>query len=268
MFDLGAVYGAAIDVRDESGTLVNPVTATLTFTLPDGTTFSPSVDLSPDVDGELRYEYITQQAGRHLVRWVTTEPATGFTDAFDVAEAAPPTIISLADMKQTLGIDPSITENDDEIRAKLFGITKAIENVMNETIVRQSITSRDHVPHGKKLRLWKVPVVSLTSIATVSGSYSWDVSQLYVDDAGLVHKVTGYPVAGWVDTVYVAGYSVIPYNYIEGAKVLFQHEWETRRGPGGTSGVLGPEELSDYRQYSQFPRKVRDWLGSPRPAVA
>ena len=65
-----------------------------------------------------------------------------------------------------------------------------------------------------------------------------------------------------------AGYKIIPYNYIEGAKILLAHMWESRRGPGGLNGVIGPEELADFRHFTALPRKVLETLGPPRPVIA
>ena len=94
------------------------------------------------------------------------------------------------------------------------------------------------------------------------------VNDMWTDpESGLVHRVGGVPFAGRMQASYTAGMTVIPENVIEGARVLLQAVWETRRGPGGVNGVVGPEEMSDFRHFTALPRKVMDWLGPPRPVV-
>jgi hypothetical protein len=288
VFDLGSMYPAALDVFNSSGVLTDPQTVTLTITLPDGTTVSPVVTLPSTVAGQLRYNYQTVQAGRHLVRWVTQNPNVAYTDAFDVAEAAPPMILSLAMAKKQLQIDPANTTDDDEIREMLMGITKAVENYKDEAIAFRQITAESHqfdlwswswqVP--RMILDWK-PVITLTNLTSEDGAVNWLTGgpiaanqvgrELYIDGStGIITVVRGTPITGWVMASYTVGYQVIPYNYIEGAKVMFQYLWESRRGPGGLSGVVGPEELHAMSGGHPYliPRKAQEWFGPQFPAVA
>jgi hypothetical protein len=271
VIDFGALYPAAIDVRDDSGALVNPATATLTITLPDNSTVTPTIQLPPAVTGKLRYAYPTTQAGLHVARWVTTEPVAPYTDVFDVAPEIPPSIISLADAKQHLGMDPADTSEDDELRWWIAGTTAAVEDAKNEVIARRVITRTVRNERHRSLRLWNVPVISLDSLARKDGSHTWDVtSDVYTDpETGLVELISGPSLCGWLSYGITAGYQVIPYNLMQGSLVLLQHVWETQRGPGAIGGgVVGPEEAGDYKQAFMMPRKVREWIGPPRPVVA
>jgi hypothetical protein len=101
VIDLGSVYQVAVDVADASGTLVNPGSATLVITLPDGTTVSPAVP-TPTTLGKVRVDYVTAQAGRHVWRLVTSGPTTAYADVFDVQPAIPVGIVSLADARAQL----------------------------------------------------------------------------------------------------------------------------------------------------------------------
>jgi hypothetical protein len=281
MFELGSVYPAALDVRDENRQPANPDTATLTFTLPDQSTISPAVTLPPAVTGQLRYPYVTVQPGRHLVRWQTTGPDTAYTDVFDVLDAAPPAILSLADAKQTLSMDPSYTDDDDELRAKLRAVTRSVERYMRTVYAYRVITETITRPvlgvpwaMTAALRLTYVPVIPpVTSLVTLNPqgqvTTTYDtVNNMWVDpETGLVHRLAGPPFAGRMQAVYPAGMTMIPENILEGSRVLLQAVWESRRGPGGVNGVIGPEEMGDYRHYTAMPRKVTDWLGPPRPVV-
>lgn len=277
MLDLGSIYPAALSVFDQNGNLTNASSVVLTITLPDGTTTSPSP--SNPSTGQYTYSYQTVQAGRHLVRWVTTTPGTGFTDVFDVAEATPPSILSLADAKQHLQIDQSNTEDDNELRAWLTGITATIENYKNEVIVRRTVVE-DHTFslftwnfESPRLRLWEIPVIQLVSLVSndFSPTFTWDVvNNLQVEnDTGIITVIQGPPISGNVTATYIAGMSIVPYNYLAGAKIALQHAWETRRGVGGLGGAVGPEELHIAVGHAYvLPKKAIEMLGPPQPAVA
>jgi len=280
MFELGSVYPAALDVRDENGQLVNPATAAVTFTLPDQSTAVPPVTLPPAVTGQLRYPFLTTQPGRHLVSWVTTGPNTAYTDVFDVLPAAPPALFSLADAKQTLGIPAGNTADDDELRSKIRAVTRSVELYMNTAYAYRTVTELLRRPNmsppwnmPQALRLTTVPVIKLTSLVTLDPQNQpttvYDpVNDLDVDpESGLVSRHGGPPFAGRMQAVYTAGMTVIPENIAEGSRILLQHIWESRRGPGGLNGVIGPEEMSDYRHFTGKPRKVMDLLGPPRPVI-
>lgn len=277
MFDLGSLVPLAVSVADSNGAPINATGITLTITLPDGSTTSPVVTNPPLRVGAYSYSYLPTQAGRHLVRWITNGPNTAFTDAFDVAEAAPPLILPLSELKQQLELDPLDTSMDAELHAKGAAITKALENYKREVIVQRTITEtlrfgvmwNSAWPVLSAARLTFRPCISLTSVVSRDGTQSWDVvNNLYLhNDTGIIEILAGPPITGWVVFTYVAGYQIIPYNYLEGAKVLLQHVWETRRGPGGSTGVVGAEELGDWRHFTALPRKVTEWLGPPAPVV-
>ena len=201
MFELGSVYPAALDVRNASQQLVDPATATLTFTLPDQTTATPTITLPSAVPGELRYQYLTTQPGRHLVRWLTTGPNLGYTDVFDVLDAAPPAILSLADAKQALQMEPDYTDDDDELRTKLRGVTTSIERYMRTVYSYRVVTEMFERPKmgvpwmlPASLRLTFVPVISLTSLVTLNPDgtvvTTYDtVNNMWVDgESGLDRK--------------------------------------------------------------------------------
>lgn len=283
MFELGDVYPAALDVFDENQQPVNPATVSLVITQPDQTTVDCTVANPPAVAGKLRFPFLTAQPGRHLVRWVLTVPNKSYTDVFDVLDAAPAAILSLADAKQTLSMDPSYTGDDDELRAKLRAVTRSVERYMRTVYAYRTVTEiierpRVGVPWlmTTALRLTYVPVIpvagSITSLVTLNPDGSvvttYNPADMWVDpESGLLHRLAGPQFAGRMQAVYPAGMRVIPENVLEGSRVLLQAVWETRRGPGGVNGVVGPEEMSDYRHFTALPRKVMDWLGQPRPVV-
>lgn len=271
MIDLGAAYPVAVDLFDESGNRANAVSVTVTITQPDGTQATPELANPPSVEGQYRGLYPTTQAGRHVVRVVTSSPDTAYTDVFDVGEAVPPSIVSLWDAKEFLGIDQQDSSQDRELRAWLAGTTQVVERLMNEVIAKRQITFTEKNENIRKWRLWHVPVISLDSLARWDGTYTWNVTtDVYTDpETGIIELIRGPSLRHRLTAVFTAGYQVVPYHYQQGSLVLLQHAWETQRGPGGVGGgVVGPEEAGDMKQMYMVPRKVREWLGEPRPVVA
>lgn len=274
MIGSGAVYPIAFDVLDATGTLTHADTASLVITLPDGTTASPAIT-DDAVPGQYRLAYQTTMAGRHTLHAETTGPVTAYDDEFDVSPTPWMAIVSLADAKQHLRMDPADTSEDDELRGFVAAATGAVELYKHEVIARRSITDeidlcRAGYRGARRFRVWSAPVISLVSVASWDGATTWDVTQMRVSESGLVRVMGALPVRGLVDVTYLAGYQVIPDHYRQGALVVLQHAWESQRG-GGTvsSGVIGPEEVR-VRSVSAFtvPNKAKEYLGPPRPVVA
>jgi hypothetical protein len=291
MIELGGLYPAAMDLFDLNGQPVNAATVTLTITQPDGTQVVCPVTSPPAVTGQYTYPFPTVQPGRHQVVWATVNPTTAWRDIFDVGSAAPAAIISLADAKQTLSISPADTSDDVELLAKLAAITTSIQVYMHTQYVPVQLTEWHNWPaqmapwERPKLRLGGgtlvspppdvqlLPVSGLTSLITYGPQNQqvtvYDtVNDMYFDpQTGLVTVYAGVPLAGRMQAIWGCGMTQIPYNIIEGGKMLIQHIWESRRGPGGTSGLIGPEEMGDFRHFTSLPRKVTEMLGPPRPVV-
>lgn len=282
MIDIGDVYTAVLPpLLNASGVPVNATTVTLTITLPDGTTASPAVTNPPAVTGNYTAAYTVTQAGRHTLVWVTTNPASEYTDVFEVTPQPPIGLVSLADAKRQLGIDPTETSDDDELRSWIAAMTGPVELHKNEVIVQRQFTfTWEQRREGWKFRLFKLPVVQLLSLSGIIwGTTTTYVSSpiaagtttgaYYIDpDTGIVKQIMpGLSLGGYLTATWTAGYSVIPQHYQNAAMMLLQALWETRRGPGGVGGVIGAEELADYRHFEALPRKVRELLGPARPVV-
>lgn len=281
MIPLGAIVpNLAINVVDQNSNPINAASVTLTITLPDGTTTVLTSSTTPPIlnpqTGQYTCQYVTTEPGHHQVRWVTTNPTTVYDDVFNVTESSVGSMLSLAEAKLQLGMDPAYTKDDAELREWMRATTTAIQNYKHEVIVQTTFTEEHFFGSmwgpswviRSRMRLFHVPVIALLSIVQSDRSHTWDITQQDLDnDTGLVATVTGPPIRGRITVSYLAGYQIIPYNYLEGAKMLFQHMWETRRGPGGLQGIVGPEELADFRHYTSLPRKVTEMLGPPRPVV-
>lgn len=179
-------------------------------------------------------------------------------------------IVTLAEAKAQLRIDVSDTAYDSELQAYVDAITGVVEDYKREVIEQRQVSEDLHLHHARRFRLWNAPVVSLMSVQTVDGRTTWDVSAMRLTaDTGLVRVLSGPPVSGLVEVVYMAGHATVPERYKRGALVILQHAWETQRGGSGPvrGGVIGPEEIHPRFFYS-IPRKALEWLGAPRPVVA
>lgn len=180
-------------------------------------------------------------------------------------------IVALAEAKRQLKIPLDDTTDDDEIQAYCDGITQVIEDYKREVIEQRTVTEdiERSTRFGRRFRLWSVPVISMTSLESVTGPQAWDVANLRVNcDTGLVRVLSGPPVRGLAEGVYEAGYVTVPDNYRRGALVVLQHNWETRRGVGSQrSSVVGAEEMHNVHWMYSIPRKALEWLGAPRPVV-
>lgn len=278
MLSAGGMYPIAFDVKDTTGTLIHAATATLTVTLPDGTTATPAIT-DTAVPGQYRLSYQTTIPGRYTAHAVTTGPVTSWDDEWDAAPSPWPAIVSLADAKAQLKMPLADHANDDLLRDYIAGVTGAIEEYKHEAIARRAVTDElDLCAAGwygygrRSFRLWTTPVISLTSVVSWDGAMTWDVTQMRVSASGVVRVMGGIPVTGLADVTYVAGYQQVPGRYRRGALVMLQHVWETQRGPSAAlamGGVIGPEE--HFRQPGEFftiPAKAKEWLGPPRPVVA
>lgn len=235
-FDLGDTVRLEAECRDADGTLATAAAATLTLTLPDGTTSSPTVD-APATAGQYTHDYVTTQAGRHAVRWVFTGPACAYTDSFDVREAEPPTILSLADAKQHLNITG--TTDDDELRGWIEATTAAVEWFVGP-VVQRTVTEVHSRRTSASLALHQPPVVSLTTLAAVrTGGTSYVAADMDVDSAtGIVTRLDGGSISGPLRVTYTAGRAVVPASITAAARIILQHLWRTQRA-GSRGPVFG-----------------------------
>lgn len=267
--DLGDVYRLNYRHLSPAGDLVSADAATWEITLPDGTITSiPATAIST---GVYRDDYTTTQAGRHLARWVGTGANPGaYAEAFDVRPADPPYLVSLAEMKVHLNM--TSTAHDVELRGFIEAATKAAEDHRQEVLVRRTVTHYRTARARSWIVLPRVPVISLTSVATLDGAQTWDVGNLHVDPVtGRVTVLSGSAFDGEMMFVYVAGYTVIPGAFTLAVKIIVQHLWETQRGPQGASrfaGTIDDANLLRFRGIDIFiPPRAQELLGDRAPLV-
>lgn len=268
--DLGDMYRCSYSHTSPSGGAVNAGTMTLTITLPDGTTF-PAGTIAPGVTGQYLYDYQTTQAGRHVARWLGTGSNPGANvDAFDVRPADIPYLVSLADVKKQLHI--TSTSQDEEVRSFIEAATGVVERHLNLAVVRRSRTE-EHVVRGGMVLNWN-PVVSLTSMALVNGTYTWNVATLHVTPTGVVTSPLGVAPYGNLTVTYVAGMSIVPEEYGLATRIIVQHLWETQLPaagsprPGGLSDSLSLSRGGSSGIGYAIPNRALELLGEGMPGIA
>lgn len=264
MIDLGDVHPLTIDITDADGAAADAGTVTLTVTLPDGTTETPTV--SNPTTGRYQCDFATTQAGRHTARWVATGANAGsYVEVFDVREALPGFIVGLADTKAHLNIAADKTMFDEELRAFIEAATPVVEDVVGPVVVR---TYTEVHNGGPVLVLDHCPVVSLTSItAVLTGGSSYETTDVDTDqDTGVVRRLDGAAFTGPLRVAYRAGRAVIPPNITQGAKEIVRHMWDTQRGHAGTRPGLGEEEFVTTGSGFTIPRRVMELLAPQRKA--
>ena len=187
-------------------------------------------------------------------------------------------IVTLAQAKAQLNIDPDDTDNDIELQGYVDAITGVVENYKHEIIEPKSFTDEVDLssyrlrPFGtgrhRKFRLYQTPIISITSAESADGTTTFDTSAWRVDPiSGLVTAYGSSRPYGCMLVTYQAGYETVPPWYVQGALVIIQHVWETQRGiDGSVAGVTGEDEKNRAYFYS-IPKKALEWLGGQDPLV-
>jgi len=250
-YDLGAVVPLGATVRDASGALANAGNMALTVTLPDQTTLSvPTV--APTSTGTYAYDYPSVQAGRHTVRWVATGVNAGaYVDVFDVREAAPPMLFSLASAKAKLDIPATSTGDDEELREFIEATTAAVEFFVGP-VARRTV---QQVVQGDR-EAWLLHTTPVLAVTAITPLQSWqqaiDVSVLDVDGRTGILRRTDWLwfFSGDYRVTYTAGRAIVPPNVSLAAKLILQHLWRTNfgaaRGPSVSDDFLATEQVPGF----------------------
>lgn len=240
IFDSGDPVPLSVTVTNAAGTPQDATLVVLTITLPDGTTSTPAVTAAGS--GVYTATGPSTQAGRYGVRWVATGTnASAYTDAYDVDDASPTGIVSLADAKAHLNI--TLTDNDEELRAFIDAATDFIEGRIGP-VVRRTVTETV-TPAGGRLFL-SGPVISVTTMTSAYGySGTYTVGDWTIDGASLVANY-GVSTYCWPVTVtYVGGRVIVPALIRQAALDYVKWLWESQRGPTPPPpGSFGADEFA------------------------
>ena len=254
-YDLGDPVGLSVNIRDTAGALANAGAVTLTITLPDGTTASPSVTNS--ATGVYTAAYSPTVVGLHGVLWTATGAnASAYRDSFTVLAAGVP-LISLADVKARLNITD--TTNDEELRRISAAATArlALEARRVLASTTQTVTVDMTGLSRRVLTLPKPYWLSITSVT--DGGTGVDADDWLLDETGqTLTKRIGYGV--WTGEVTVTGRAGVTGDDLaiaqQAALELTAHLWETQRVPMGRNSAPGPVPGMGYA----LPNRVSEMI--------
>lgn len=251
---------------DTSGNAFEGTTVTLTVTLPDGTTASPSVTHSGN--GGYTASLVTTQAGHHLVAWTAVDGsshADAYADTFEVQPAADGTIVSLAEAKDILQLTGT-AQFDARLQGLNASATKVVE-YMCGPVVQRTVT--ETLPaRGLETMLSHAPVISLMPwtqvpaelaglgitvpvppspmIRTAVAGIEYPAAQLYCDlRRGVVTHTSRLPFY-YCDYIwqYRAGRPVIPNGMYEASRIILEHLFQVMRGGTGAQDVAAGESVT------------------------
>jgi hypothetical protein len=181
MIDLGDTKRLIALTTDPTGLAADVATMTVTVTLPDGTSSSPSVTHAGT--GSYYADFATTQAGRHTVLWTGTgdNPQT-YADEFDVAAADPGYIISLEQARRAVGLPATNTAKDEDLRDYLAAVTPIMEDLVGA--IRSTARDEWHDGGSAAIRLLYAPVLSVTTVHESYGPIYRTLTEQTLDGAG------------------------------------------------------------------------------------
>lgn len=257
-------------ITTSAGSYVTATAVTLTIERPDGTLVTVSNPTTSGV-GQYRATFATTQPGRHAYWWTATGPgARAESDVFNVAPLSSLALISLGDVKEHLNKTDDV--DDEELRRWMGAATRVVERHVGEVAARRSFTELFTARRGARVRLDRKPVLSVTSLASADGLVVYDPNSLIIDGPrGLITVAAGPALSGYLRINYVAGYQVVPDNYLQAAAIIAAHLWETQRVQTvGRSPGFGNSEVNVTPSGLGYaiPNRAVELLGGRPPVFA
>lgn len=215
--------------------------------------------------GEYTASFVATDAGRHVARWVATGPVNrSSVEVVNVAPAAEPVaIISLGQAREHLNIPGDERAEDDELQRFIDAASRVVEQYTGEIIARRPVTEECWSAGDGKVLLAAAPIVSLTSVTSLDGTYTYEGS--VADSVAGIVSVPGY-LYGPVLVTVVAGRAAVPENYQTATAIICAHLWTTQRVPamGGAPGFGGEAAPTPGRGYL-IPNQAAQLLGGKAP---
>lgn len=226
MLDVGDTHRLRWVSRDAGGNPVQPATVTLTVTLPDGTTDTSSV--APSADGIHTYDYVVTQYGRHVVRWVATDPDDAFTDVFSAADPDWPVLVGLDEVRRHLRYRDDDHSDDEELRAFVASASAVVEDITG--MVGRRTVVETNSGGDWYIVLSRSPVVEVTRV--VVDGQEIDLGDCTWSPSGLLARRSGPWPGGLhnVEVTYVAGRKAVPPNVHNGVLELIRINWRPQQG--------------------------------------
>jgi hypothetical protein len=241
--DLGDTLTFKSDLYDkpteQGGVLINATAASLTVTLPDGTTATPVVTNPPTVTGKYTSTYVAvSQSGRYVGRWLFTLPGgntTAYVETFDVGQGLVTVDEAVAHLRAA-GIVTSSADLD-QLQWLCMVATDAVERDLGRALTRRTVTE---VYDGGRpeIILRQSPVISITSVtdslvSLAASGYTLDQSNgiLYRGSTSTYWTPFTYGRQS-VSVTYVAGYLDPPRAARMVALTIVQSLWQESQQAG------------------------------------
>ena len=208
MADLGDTLRFTSDLYADDGNPTNAPTVTLTVTLPDGTTATPTVTNPPSTTGQYLYDYVTTVGGlpgRYTGRWLFSfagGATTSYVQSFDVGLS----MITVDEAIRHLRATDTITSEPDREQVSWLCqvATDAVERDLGRVFVPRTFT--ETFDGGSSAIFLRVPVLSVASV-TVDGVAETDT--LINKEAGILRRQ--YSTWSWA-----YGYQNVTVTYTAG----------------------------------------------------
>jgi hypothetical protein len=261
--------GAAVPVAwvntDSHDNPQDAATVTLTVTLPDGTTATPTVTRTGL--GSYSATYVTTQAGHHVILWQAADATYpgAWADSFEVQPSADGTIVSLAEAKEILHLSGT-TDQDARLQGFNASATGVIEYMCGPVV--QQVVTETLPSRGTVVALSKPPVIALVPWTVVPAELAgtgitvasppspmlrtrlygieWPADQLYCDPRrGIVTHTSGLPFfyCAYI-WQYKAGRAVIPNGIYEASRIILEHLYQVTRGGTSAQDVAAGESVT------------------------
>lgn len=232
MADLGDTLTFTASLYDkppeQGGVLTNAAAVTLTVTLPDGTTVTPTVTNPPSVTGEYTANYTTTLAspsGRYVGQFIFTLDSgntTSHVETFDVG----PSLVTVDEAIAHLRAGGIITKVDDleQLQWLCQVATDSVERDLGRIILPRTVTEA-HQGGGPTILLRSTPVISVTSVADTGVT----VTDWVLGSGGVLYRNPGRFSYGpeSVTVTYLAGYLDPPRCVRQAALILIQNLWQS-----------------------------------------
>jgi hypothetical protein len=177
---------------DETGVFIDATTVILAVTKSDGSVFTPAPTVVHDSLGHYSATFVVDMAGMWLYKFTASGTAIDVTDGqiFVRPDALATVYVTLAELKASLAIPPSDTQDDEELQDSMLSASRWIDGFCQRHFFQiteaRSLDSED--PYLLELGAF-MDLVSVTTLKTDEngdGTYetTWSASgyQLLVDD--------------------------------------------------------------------------------------
>lgn len=245
---VGSAFQATFAVYDTDSVLTDPTEITLTITLPDQTTVTPTP--VHDSMGTYHYDYTFAAEGLHKFSWLAIDPAAQKTDYANAAEWR--SVIGIDEAKDFVHFG---TGDDESILLQILAAaTELAEGIVGICVPKRYVNQRVPGTDRAVIRLPNAPLLSDQSIESITsvwtGGPSWVTADLIAyPDSATCESADMIPfwLGPWKAT-YTAGRTVISESIQLAVKEIILDLWAMHRPYGADELEPGPEATARWEQ--------------------